>query len=155
MTPSPVDMLQNIQACFFFRFLCVLFSFCARKFQGKYETQEPRKIIVEYTLQSGYFTIRDAVAFGMGIKDKNILLYHIISWGKRDKEISTREFNISILFTASKIFSPNCGIPDLNILSMAGDDSPLLNKIYHYLSDMIPDTITFTSKKYYYFEPNL
>ena len=33
----------------FTRFVCALLSFCACKFPAKYETQEPRKFIVERT----------------------------------------------------------------------------------------------------------
>ena len=56
LTPLPVDPSKlYCKQVMFTHFLYVLFSFPARKFPAKYETQEPREIILECTTYIKYY----------------------------------------------------------------------------------------------------
>ena len=63
----------------------------------------------------------------MGITDAKLLFFHGISGGNEDKEITMREYNDRTVFGCFENPFPNkCGIPALNLPTVAINGSPLI-----------------------------
>ena len=82
-----------------------------------------------WVIQRGYFRLATILVLGMGIIYGKILFCHVISYQSTVKNISIRECNNRTVYNCFKSpFSPDCGIPDLDLPFIPIDDSPHPNK---------------------------
>ena len=85
----------------------------------------------------------------MGITYGRLLLYHGVSEGNTDKEISMREYNNKKVYDClNNLFKHDFGSPDLNLPPITIADRPSPHKISRYNPDLLPDSISFASENY-------
>ena len=100
-----------------------------------------------WVTQSSYFRIKTTVALDMVIIDGKLLLYHGISEGSVDNQISTRNYkNRTVYDCSNNHFLDDCGIPDLNLPPIAIGGRPRLHKRSRYTPDLLPDAIYVASE---------
>ena len=85
----------------------------------------------------------------MGITYGRLLLYHGVSEGNTNKEISMREYNNKKVYKCfNNLFTYDFGIPDLNLPPITIDDRPHLYKITRYTPDLLPAVIYVSFENY-------
>ena len=84
---------------------------------------------------------------GMGITDGNLLYCHSVAEGKKDKKISTLEYNNRTDYDCfNNPFTVDFGIPDMHLPPITIDDRPPLPKRARYAPNLLPATISVASE---------
>ena len=100
-----------------------------------------------WVTQSGYFRLANTVALGMGITDRKPLYRHGVAEGKKDKKISTLEYNKRTFYDCfNNQFTADCGSPDMHLPPITIDDRPPPHKRSRYAPNLLPATISVASE---------
>ena len=96
-----------------------------------------------WVTQSGYFRLATTVELGMVITDEKLLFCHGISEESVQKNISTRNYNSSMVYECfNNTSTADFGIPDLNLPPSIIADIPHPHKISCYIPDLIPASVS-------------
>ena len=98
---------------------------------------------------SDYFRLATTIALGMSIIYGKLLLRHVVSEGKFDRKITTREYNNrTVYYCFNNSFASDFGHPALKLFTITIDDRPSLHKRDRYTPYLLPATISVDYEKY-------